>query len=81
MRKKKKWNVRDVSSELLELSPAGRPCPDSAALKQAATLMVKSREGSITIEEREQLFVLLGKMGMMPSASSSRGFVVSERPN
>lgn len=48
--------------------PAGWSCPHAATLDQAALLMVKSRENRITVTERQRLFDLLEKMGMMPGA-------------
>jgi len=66
--RKKKWDVNQVRDELPEQVPAGWSCPDAATLDQAAVLMVKSRENRITVNERQRLFDLLEKMGMMPSA-------------
>jgi hypothetical protein len=77
--RKKKWDVNQVRDELLGQLPAGWSCPDAATLDQAALLMVKSRENRITVHERQQLFDLLEKMGMMPGARGR--FVVKDKIN
>ena len=66
--RKKKWDVNQVRDEPSDSLPAGWSCPDAATLDQAALLMVKSRENRITVTERQRLFDLLEKMGMMPGA-------------